>query len=130
MNIKRKLNSTDSSSNNEYDHKKKRFENNENNENGEIHFTEIWDNLPIIDADDLFIPKTIQEALNSKYKNYCTLAFNEELENYDIHKTTTKINLNQVNKNRKLFKLKWIFSVKTNENNKVKKFKARLVAKG
>jgi len=130
MNIKRKLNSTDSSSNNEYDHKKKRFENNENNENGEIHFTEIWDNLPIIDADDLYIPKTIHEALNSKYKNYWTLAINEELENYDIHKTATKISLNQVDKNRKLIKLKWIFSVKTNEDNKVKKFKARLVAKG
>ena len=86
--------------------------------------------MPEINSKEVFIPSNIQEALRSKFKNYWIIAINEELENYDAHKTTTKINKNQIKKNRKLIKLKWFFSLKTDENNKVLKFKARLVAKG
>jgi len=128
LNIKRKYNYSDSSLNDEYNHRTKRLERNVSN--GESFYNETWDKLPNINASEVFIPNTIHEALKSKYREFWILAINEELENYDIHKTTTKINLNQIDKNRKLIKLKWIFSLKTNENNNVKKFKARLVAKG
>ena len=128
MNIKRKFNYSDPSSNDEYNHRTKRLERNVSN--GESFYNETWDKLPDINASEVFIPNTtIHEALKSKYREFWILAINEELENYDIYKTT-KINLNQIDKNRKLIRLKWIFSFKTNENNNVKKFKARLVAKG
>ena len=127
LNIKRKYNYSDSSLNDEYNHRTKRLERNVSN--GESFYNETWDKLPNINASEVFIPNTIHEALKSKYREFWILAINEELENYDIYKTT-KINLNQIDKNRKLIRLKWIFSFKTNENNNVKKFKARLVAKG
>ena len=130
LNAKRKINTIDTSSNDEANDRNKRIEKNLNNKNIETNYSETWNNLPDINANEVFIPNTIQEALKSKYKDYWVIAINEELENYDIHKTATKINLNQIEKNRKLIKLKWIFSTKTNENNKVLKFKARLVAKG
>jgi len=129
LNVRKMKRKRDSSSNDENNQNHKRIEK-DPNIIGETNHAEIWNSLPEINSKEVFIPSNIQEALRSKFKNYWIIAINEELENYDAHKTTTKINKNQIKKNRKLIKLKWIFSLKTDENNKVLKFKARLVAKG
>jgi len=130
VNNKRKINTINTSSNDEDYQNNKRIERNPYDTNGEVNYTEAWENLPEIKASDVFIPRSIQEALRSKYKKYWKIAIDEELKNYDVHKTTTKININKIGKNRKLIKLKWIFALKTDEHNRVLKFKARLVAKG
>jgi len=129
LNIRKMKRKIVSSSNDEDNQNHKRIEK-DPNIIGEANHAEIWNNLPEINSKEVFIPSNIQEALRSKFKTYWIIAINEELENYDAHKTATKINKSQIEKNRKLIKLIWIFSLKTDENNKVLKFKARLVAKG
>jgi len=128
--VKRKLDIIDTSSNDGNNQKNKRIERNIDNKTRETNYTEVWNNLPEIRANEVFIPNTIQEALKSKYRKFWMIAINEELENYDVHKTATKTDISKIGKNRKLIKLKWIFALKSDENNRVLKFKARLVAKG
>ncbi|KAG4085172.1 hypothetical protein H8356DRAFT_1088179 [Neocallimastix lanati (nom. inval.)] len=110
LNVRKMKRKRDSSSNDENNQNHKRIEK-DPNIIGETNHAEIWNSLPEINSKEVFIPSNIQEALRSKFKNYWIIAINEELENYDAHKTTTKINKNQIKKNRNFIKKNLLYTI-------------------
>jgi transposase InsO family protein len=77
--------------------------------------------------DKIQIPKTIKEAINSKYAAYWIDATDNEYESLMKNDTWT---LEERPKDQKVLKCRWVFVVKYDENGNVERFKARLVIKG
>lgn len=75
----------------------------------------------------IYEPKSYQEVLNDANKEKWIEAMNEEIHSMLKNETWELCDLPP---NRQAIGNKWIFTVKTNQNNEVERFKARLVAQG
>ena len=74
------------------------------------------------------IPLTYNDAITCKNKEYWKNAIKNELNNLYDNKIMTFIK--NIPKGQNVISTKWVFTTKTDENNKTTKFKARLVARG
>lgn len=81
----------------------------------------------VLGDEEVEIPQTVQQALNSPHANQWKDAMNEEFEVL-LEKETWELVKRRSNMN--VIGCKWVFAIKRDHRGKVIKFKARLVAQG
>lgn len=84
-------------------------------------------NLLMQQANLIVEPKTLSEALSSKFKPKWVQAMEDELKSL---KESDTWELCELPEGRKAIDCKWVYKTKYDANEKLKRFKARLVAKG
>lgn len=83
--------------------------------------------LNSINASEIAIPQTAQEALNCEQSEMWKTSMQEEFESLIKNNTWTMVELPE---NKTAIGCRWVYSVKQNPDGSVERFKSRLVAKG
>lgn len=83
--------------------------------------------LNIMKSDEINIPSSSEEAMNSKEKQFWMEAMEKEFAALLKNKTWS---LTQLPKGQRAIGCKWVYNLKRDVNGNVERFKARLVAKG
>jgi ATP-binding cassette subfamily B (MDR/TAP) protein 1 len=78
----------------------------------------------LIDANE---PSCYEEAMSDEHKNHWLEAMKDEMSS--LHENNT-IELVKLRKGKKALKNKWVYRLKSEENNSRPRYKARLVVKG
>lgn len=100
---------------------------NEKVDYSKFNFSKKEDQIEINMA-DIVIPKSYEETLESKEKVHWRNAMDDEIKNMIDRDVWTCESIED--KNVTVISSKWVYTIKKDENNKVKRFKARLVAQG
>lgn len=79
---------------------------------------------------DVHTPNSYREARNSRYASRWQDAMNKEIEDLTKHNTWDVINRNDVPKDRRITKSRWVYKVKLNRDGSIDRFKARFVVCG
>lgn len=83
--------------------------------------------LNLMNAADINVPQTVDEALSCEYSQCWWDAMQEE---YASLMNNNTWELSQLPQGQKIIGCKWVFALKKNSSGKIERFKARLVAKG
>jgi len=79
---------------------------------------------------DVPVPRTFDEAMKSKLRLRWIAAMEEELKSLINHETWELVSIDDVPKNRKIVKSRFVYTVKYNRDGTIERFKSRFVACG
>ncbi|MDN6161437.1 MAG: DDE-type integrase/transposase/recombinase, partial [Atopostipes sp.] len=81
-------------------------------------------------TNDIKVPNTLFEALNSKYVEFWEEAMKVEMDAQLENKVFSEINRDSIDPDCNIIDTRWVFALKTDNDGYVNRFKARLVARG